>query len=119
VNEYKISHFIFQLKNGLGVAATYYVYNDLEDKCFVLPPSAADGLTDKTYTGAEGALMRFQLSITHYYHSYFFILLEIFAFTNGAFVLLVVLYIYIQFYSLLGQYIYIFYAFLHMRKALL
>jgi len=38
---------------------TYYVYDDFGNKCFVLPPSAAAGLSDNTYNGTEELLRNF------------------------------------------------------------
>ncbi len=46
-----------QINNGFN--DTYYVYDDFGNKCFVLPPSAADALTDKTYIGTEDVLTKF------------------------------------------------------------
>ena len=46
-------------KNGGEYYDTYYVYDDFGNKCFVLPPSAAAGLSSNTYTGAEELLRNF------------------------------------------------------------
>jgi RHS repeat-associated protein len=64
------NHIAFEFKDKLGQVVltrqvnngfndTYYVYDDFGNKCFVLPPSAADALTDNTYTGTEDALTTF------------------------------------------------------------
>jgi len=64
-------HEVFEFKDKLGQVVltrqrnnnqnydTYYVYDDFGNKCFVLPPSAAAGLSDNTYTGTEDLLRNF------------------------------------------------------------
>jgi RHS repeat-associated protein len=65
-------HRIFEFKDKLGQLIltrqinnnqnhdTYYVYDDFGNKCFVLPPIAADSLTDnKVYPNSDGILNRY------------------------------------------------------------
>ncbi|WP_321519677.1 DUF6443 domain-containing protein [uncultured Bacteroides sp.] len=65
-------HKTFEFKDKLGQLVltrqinnnqnhdTYYVYDDLGNKCFVLPPIAADSLTEnKVYPNSDGILNRY------------------------------------------------------------
>ncbi len=64
-------HRVFEFKDKTGQVVlprklngdhnhdTYYVYDDFGNKRFVLPPSAADSLTDNTYAETEGILQKF------------------------------------------------------------
>ncbi len=66
------NHKVYEFKDKLGQVVltrqvnngqlhdTYYVYDDFGNRCFVLPPLAADGLTtDKTYNETEDALQKY------------------------------------------------------------
>ena len=65
------NHKVFEFKDKLGQVVlirqinndqnydTYYVYDDFGNRCFVLPPLAADGLTDNTYDGTKDVLQKY------------------------------------------------------------
>ncbi|WP_321425139.1 DUF6443 domain-containing protein [uncultured Bacteroides sp.] len=71
-------HKIFEFKDKLGQIIltrqinnnqnhdTYYVYDDFGNKCFVLPPIAADSLTEnKVYPNSDGILNRYAYLYKH------------------------------------------------------